>query len=633
MKHHIFTVIKNYHMIEPGERVIVGVSGGADSVCLLRLLCEYRREVSFEIQAVHVEHGLRGQESLEDAGFVEDLCEKWRVACRVEQVDVPALSRSEGLSCEEAGRLARYRIFEEAAKEWGARRIAVAHNQNDQAETVLWNLARGSGPKGLGGIRPVQGKLIRPLLFSSRREIEEYLRAEGLSWRTDRTNLEPDFTRNRIRLTLLPWMEQNLNGQSVRHIAQAADRLQEVSSYLKKKTDEAAGRCIVLSEMGEESGVLHFREASPGTDFPRETAVRDGYGTSVCILLDFYKKEEPLIQKELLKRAVQLCIESAQKEDCCNADDVSLIQNARHTGEQAVKNTCPGEKEKTGNACFICSGEMKNFGAVHFDMLLRLADMDCGKSADLPGGIYAVRENGILRIARREPAVPAQTRGENMPTQTRGESVPLQACGENIPAQTHGDMPAQTSGESVPLQVCDENIPAQTCGRIESVPMQACGKSVPTQTRGENVSPPGMDDTGYKGFPLTADGMLLPVPGSIAFGEYCVTAELTENAPELKTKILKENKCTKWFSYDTISNSLRVRTRKPGDYLVVDARGGTKKLKDYFIDQKIPRSVRDRIPLLADGSHILWVIGWRMSEAAKVREDTRRILKCTFLEP
>ncbi|MCD7882779.1 MAG: tRNA lysidine(34) synthetase TilS [Lachnospiraceae bacterium] len=523
MKERFFHVIEEYRMIEPGESVIAGVSGGADSVCLLHLLCRLREEIPFSLMVVHVEHGLRGQESLDDAAFVEALCESWQVPRRVVHVDVPALSLAEGMSHEEAGRAARYRIFEETAAECQAQRIAVAHNQNDQAETVLWNLARGSGLKGLGGIRPVQGKLIRPLLFFSRDEIEEYLRAEGLSWRTDRTNLETEFTRNRIRLSLLPQMERELNRQSARHIAEAAGRLQKVQEYLDQRTEAAAARCILTDE---------------------------AMGSAVHILLEPFGKEEPLIREELLKRAIQMC--------------------------------APG---------------MKDIGAVHLDMLTRLAEMDCGKRMDLPGGIRAEREGQIIRIFRR--------------------------------GISH--LQSEDAKDASPIE-----------NRF------AMGDAVKTE----------------------ADGIALPVPGTLRLGDFSLTTELVENTPDLKKEILKENQCTKWLScdtmkathescgsvldllrksehssrkarlssilaeqvrtYDTIKNSLRIRTRKPGDYLVVNAQGGTKKLNDYFTDQKIPTRVRDEILLLADGSHILWVIGYRISETAKVREDTRQILKCTY---
>ena len=176
-----FQTIEKYHMIQPGDRVLAGVSGGADSVCLLFILLEYRKKVSFDIKAVHVEHGIRGEESRQDAVYVEALCQKQNVEYECVSVDIPAMAVTEKLSTEEAGRLARYQIFEEISKSWHADKIAVAHNQNDQAETILWNLARGSGLDGAAGIRPVRENIIRPLLNTSRKRIEAIVNSYGYS--------------------------------------------------------------------------------------------------------------------------------------------------------------------------------------------------------------------------------------------------------------------------------------------------------------------------------------------------------------------------------------------------------------------------------------------------------------------
>ncbi|MCC8067349.1 MAG: tRNA lysidine(34) synthetase TilS [Clostridiales bacterium] len=504
----IFQVIREYHMIMPGMRVIAGVSGGADSVCLLDVLERYRQKIPFELLVVHVEHGLRGQESLEDAAFVETLCEAYAIPCRVAEARVHERMREEGLSCEEAGRAERYRIFEEIAGEWGADRIAVAHNQNDQAETVLWNLARGSGLKGLGGIRPVQGKIIRPLLFTGRDEIEAYLCSQDRSWRTDRTNLGTDYTRNRIRLSLLPQMETDLNHQTVRHVAEAAGRLQAVQEYLDKKTDEAAERCLIRKNAAH-AGAVMIPEIERSCEEDFDVRAEESLDTSVLLLLDSYKKEEKIIREELLKRALRMC------------------------------------------------GGMKDVGAVHLRMLEQLTDMDCGKSCSLPGGIRVVREDGILRFLRAgKPDLPERS--------SAGE-------GKNAKQNTDRNRTSQILRACVPV--------------------------------------------------------ILPMPGSVCYGNICVTTELMANTPDMKKSFLAEKKYTKWISYDTIKGKLQLRTRQTGDYLVVNAQGGTRKLKDYFIDQKIPRSRRDQVLLLADGSHILWVVGYRISEAAKVTEATETVVR------
>ena len=154
-----WNAIRTWHMIQPQDRVLVGVSGGADSVCLLMVLLEFQKQMTFEIKVVHVEHGIRGEESLRDERYVRELCEKYQVEYECVSCDIPAMAKDKKLSTEEAGRNARYEAFDRIGEKWKADRIAVAHNQNDQAETILWNLARGSGLDGAAGIRPVWTKL------------------------------------------------------------------------------------------------------------------------------------------------------------------------------------------------------------------------------------------------------------------------------------------------------------------------------------------------------------------------------------------------------------------------------------------------------------------------------------------
>ena len=189
-------------------RILAGISGGADSVCLLLVLSEYRKIVPFHLTAVHVEHGIRG-------GKPGGCC-VYRQALRPPRSGFCAGTNGCAGACKAAADFAggdsevgALPDFEKVRRERGAERIAVAHNRNDQAETVLWNLVRGSGLKGLGGMRPVRDRIIRPLLFTEREQIEQIVLSAGLTWRTDRTNLEQEYTRNRIRLSVLPQMSVN----------------------------------------------------------------------------------------------------------------------------------------------------------------------------------------------------------------------------------------------------------------------------------------------------------------------------------------------------------------------------------------------------------------------------------------
>ena len=230
-------------MITPGDKIVVGVSGGADSVCLLFVLLEYAKRVPLQLAVVHVDHGLR-RDSREDAEFVAQLCRQEGISFYLKEVDVKALAALEKLSQEEAGRQLRYLAFREAAKAFGANRIAVAHNGNDRAETMLFHLFRGSGLKGLCGIPPRREEIIRPLLCLERSEVEVYLSERGLSYRTDSTNLEDAYTRNRIRHHILPCAEQEVSAGAVAHMCRTADILSETEEYLALQTMEAKAGCV-----------------------------------------------------------------------------------------------------------------------------------------------------------------------------------------------------------------------------------------------------------------------------------------------------------------------------------------------------------------------------------------------------
>ncbi|MBQ6442826.1 MAG: tRNA lysidine(34) synthetase TilS [Lachnospiraceae bacterium] len=244
---------ETYHMIQEGDRIIAGVSGGADSVCLFLLLCKLRKEWLFDLSVIHVEHGIRGEESKEDAAFVKKLCEEAEVPCRMRSVDAPGFAKEHRLSLEEAARGLRYRAFQEYRQELLADGkdarvlLATAHNRGDQAETVLFHLIRGSSMRGLTGIRPVQEGLIRPLLFAPRKEILACLKENGASWREDATNADPAMSRNRLRLDILPMLEE-LNPEAEAHIAAAAEDLAGWESYLEQETKEALLQCLTAEK-------------------------------------------------------------------------------------------------------------------------------------------------------------------------------------------------------------------------------------------------------------------------------------------------------------------------------------------------------------------------------------------------
>ena len=461
----IFSYIEEHALIAAGDVVFAGVSGGADSMCLLEVLRAYRDKTEFELRVIHVEHGIRGEASVADAEYVQRFCEARTVPCEVIRVDAGAYAGAHGVSVEEAARELRYEAFESVAltaeKMRGGKcvgadgaaahseevravrvRIAVAHHMEDQAETVLWQMIRGSDLKGMGGMRPDRGRIIRPLLAVERSQIEAFLRGEGIGWREDATNQDKKYTRNRLRMDVLPVLEQ-LNGQAVGHLCENAVRMQETEDYLERQTQLLCGHVI--------------KELAQGGLFVSESL----------------EQEPPLMQRRVLYRALK-----------------------------------------------TVSGKSKDLTGRHVALLQELFTRQVGRELALPYCVTAVRTYGGLSL--------------------------LPACTEN------------TGGRIAPEQI-----------RMEV-----------------------LDD-----FQL----------------------------PEISKK-----KYTKWFDYDKIKHNVQIRGRRSGDYLVIDSAGRRQTLKSYLVNEKIPRAERDHLPLLADGAHIMWVIGHRISDYYKVSEHTRRVLKVQY---
>lgn len=224
-------LIRAYDMLPHEGLVLCAVSGGADSMCLLSWLSELSEKYGFTVAAAHYNHGLRGESAARDEAFVRDYCREHDIPFYAGHGDVSAAAREHGWSVEEAGRNLRYDFLQETARKIGAVRIATAHNQSDNAETVLMNLIRGTGLTGLTGIRPVRGILIRPLLETSREEIEAYLQQHHVPHVEDESNESPVYTRNRLRHEILPALRE-LNPRAEESIAKTAALLRQDEAYL-----------------------------------------------------------------------------------------------------------------------------------------------------------------------------------------------------------------------------------------------------------------------------------------------------------------------------------------------------------------------------------------------------------------
>ena len=263
--------IKSEKLITGGEIILAGVSGGADSVCLFHTLCELREDFGFSLYVVHINHMIR--EAAEgEAVFVEELCKKWDVPFYRRDINIPEITKEAAYSEEEAGRNERYRAFCDIAGEISRKtgkpvKIATAHNRNDQAETVLHNLFRGSRIKGLSGIR-ARGtregfELIRPLIMTGRDEIEKYLSEKGYEHCTDNSNFTDEYTRNRIRHNIIPVAREQINPRADIHVAETAEYLAKIDDFLEEQAlavknwliesskEEVVLDCIVLATVPE----------------------------------------------------------------------------------------------------------------------------------------------------------------------------------------------------------------------------------------------------------------------------------------------------------------------------------------------------------------------------------------------
>lgn len=252
MEEKILEIIKRYNLIENGDKIVVGVSGGPDSITLLNVLKNIKEKeiIKFNLVVCHINHMIR-EEAISDEKYVEEYCKKNNIEFFAKRIKIEEMAEKEKIGTEEAGRKARYEFFNEILNKTNANKIATAHTANDNAETVLMNIIRGSGTLGLKGIEAKNGKLIRPLIECKRSEIEKYCKDENLNPRMDKTNFENIYTRNKVRNMLIPYIENNFNPNIIEAINRLSDLSKQENDFLEKLTKEAYKKILVEQKKNE----------------------------------------------------------------------------------------------------------------------------------------------------------------------------------------------------------------------------------------------------------------------------------------------------------------------------------------------------------------------------------------------
>lgn len=272
MKNKVLETIKKYNLIENGDKIVLGVSGGPDSITMLNILNEIRNDkkidLIFDIIVVHINHMIR-EEAIEDEKYVKEYCNKKEIEFYSKSIDVQKIANNKKIGTEEAGRIARYEFFDEILEKTNSNKVAIAHNKNDNAETIIMNILRGSGISGLKGIEARRDKYIRPLIECDREQIERYCEENNLNPRIDRTNLENEYTRNKIRNVVIPYIKHEFNPNIVNTLKRLSDLVKEEEEYIEKEVIKLYTNLVIeekerqiildLKKFNEEEKVIKSR--------------------------------------------------------------------------------------------------------------------------------------------------------------------------------------------------------------------------------------------------------------------------------------------------------------------------------------------------------------------------------------
>ena len=458
LKEKVLSIIKEYKLIKKNDNIVIGLSGGPDSMALLYVLLEARKELDFNIHIVHINHGVRGADADADQLFVQRQAEELSLPYYTKNVDMVGYGKEHGISAEEAGRKLRYGFFREVLSKVGRGKIAVAQNMNDQAETLLMRFFRGTGVDGLKGMEFIVDDIIRPILGISRKEIENYIERNGIPTVLDRTNLMPIYTRNKIRLELIPYIEENFNPNIINTLWRTSIISQVDSNFLEKYSKERYTDIVVKEDK----------------DY-------------IALNSKKFLREDKSIQQRIIR-----------------------------------------------NAILEIDGSLQGISEVQVTSALSMFLInETGKEFHLSNNIVA-----------------------------------------------------KTSYERFILEKGKSDL--------------------------EN-------DFSYE----------IEMEGVTKFKELGSLIELRIVTREDLNNLYKD-KNIKYFDFNMIKGNLRLRNRKAGDKFIPFGMKGRKKIKDYFMDEKIPKELRDEIPLIVDEENILWVVGYRTNEIYRVTEETEKILEVKY---
>lgn len=449
----VINTVEENHMISKSDKIIVALSGGPDSMSLLHALSTLKEKYNITLYAAHVNHMLRGLDSDNDEKACRDFCEKINVEFFSLAIDVDSIAKEKNISHEMAGREVRYDFFHKLLNKLNANKIALAHNVNDQAETILMRLMRGSGLEGLVGIKPIRDHiLIRPLINTKRSEIEKYCEENNLPVRIDKTNFENIYARNKVRLELIPYIEENFNGDIINTLNRMSSLITMDNEYLEENSSKLFEKYC---------------------DTQRE---------KVIIYKDAFNLHYSMLSR-IIRRA---------------------MMNIK--------------------------GNLYNLESIHVGNIIDIQKSDTGKTTMIPGGVVVTNVYKDIHFAM------------NKSKEEQDEFLRELNLGKNI----------------------------------------------------------------------------LP--------ELKKIITLTVISKEDYYKNIDEDNI-KYFDYDKLKKSITIRHRKEGDRFTPLGMKGSKKLKDLFMDLKIPRENRDTIPLLCFGEDISWIIGYRISDKFKINNETKNILE------